>query len=91
MRLTDIEWVPEPAGLGVALPSGESASDFIAGKPGATGRLIFHYLGRSAIVGAGLFLVGVRGKELVKYSLVAAGAIEVFVLGYAFTKRGETA
>jgi hypothetical protein len=86
-----IEWVTEPAALGVTLPSGESASDFIAGRPGATGRLLFHYLGRSALVGVGLFLVGVRGTELVKYSLAAAGAIEVFVLGYAFTKRGETA
>lgn len=86
-----IEWVQEPADLGVVLPSGESASDFIAGKPGATGRLLFHYLGRSALVGVGLAIVGVRGKELVTYSLAAAGAIEVFVLGYAFIHRGETA
>lgn len=84
-----IEWVQEPGQLGVALPSGESASDFIAGRPGSTGRLLFHYLGRSVLVGVGLALVGVRGKELVKLSLVAAGAIEVFVLGYAWTKRGE--
>jgi len=86
-----IEWVPEPSGLGVTLPSGESASDFIEGRPGATGRLLFHYLGRSVLVGVGLAIVGVRGGNLVKYSLAAAGAIEVFVLGYAWSKRGETA
>lgn len=85
-----IEWVPEPASLGVTLPSGESASDFIEGRPGSTGRLLFHYLGRSVLVGVGLAIVGVRGENLVKYSLAAAGAIEVFVLGYAWSKRGET-
>jgi hypothetical protein len=84
-----IEWVPEKFDLGVTLPSGESASDFIEGKPGSTARLLFHYLGRSALVGVGLAIVGVRGVELVKYSLAAAGAIEVFVLGYAYSKRGE--
>lgn len=84
-----LEWISEPATLGVTLPSGESASDFIEGKPGSTGRLLFHYLGRSVLVGVGLAVVGVRGKELVKYSLAAAGAIELFVLGYAWYKRGE--
>lgn len=88
--MNGIEWVEEKVNLGVTLPSGESASDFIEGRPGSTGRLVVHYLGRSAIVGLGLFLVGVRGKDLVKYSLVGAGAIEVFVLGYAWSKRGET-
>lgn len=84
-----IQWVQEPAVLGVQLPSGESASDFIAQKPGATGRLLMHYLGRSALVAVGLAVVGVRGKDLVAYSLAAAGAIEVFVLGYAWLHRGE--
>lgn len=85
-----LEWIPEqPEALGIVLPSGESASEFIEGKPGATGRLIFHYLGRSVLVGVGLALVGVRGKELVTYSLAAAGAIEVFVLGYAWYKQEE--
>jgi hypothetical protein len=84
-----IQWVQEPAALGVTLPSGESASDFVAGKPGATGRLLFHFLGRSALVAVGLAVVGVRGKELVAYSLAAAGAIEVFVLGYAWLHRGD--
>lgn len=88
--MSELEWVPEKVALGVTLPSGESATDVVEGKPGATGRLLVHYLGRSAIVGLGLAFVGVRGLDLVKYSLAAAGAIEVFVLGYAWSKRGES-
>lgn len=84
-----LEWVEEPVTLGVALPSGESASDFIERRPGATGRLLFHYLGRSALVAVGLAAVGVRGEKLVQYSLAASAALEVFVLGYAWWHRGE--
>ena len=89
--MSSVQWVPEKTMLGVTLPSGESASDFVEGKPGSLIRLTGHMLGRAALVGVGLYLVGVRGKELVTYSLAGAASIEVFVLGYAWSQRGKTA
>lgn len=74
---------PFSLNLGVTLPSGESASDLVAGKPGAFPRLLAHYLGRSAIIGLGLLVAGARGRDLVIYSLAGSAATEVFVLLYA--------
>lgn len=73
--------------LGVSLPSGESASDFVEGKDGATVRLIGHLLGRAVLLGVGLAVAGARDKDLVKYSLAGAAAIELFVLGYAWINK----
>lgn len=87
--MSAIQWVPEKTMLGVSLPSGESASDFVEGKPGSLIRLTGHLLGRAALMGVGLYVVGVRGKDLVTYSIAGATAIEVFVLGYAWAKRDE--
>lgn len=84
-------WLPQGparvAHLGVSLPSGESASDFLEGKSGSAARLTMHFLGRSALVGVGLALAGLRGKELVKCSLAGSAAIEGFVLAYAAMHR----
>lgn len=73
----------------MALPSGESASDFIEDKPGSTLRLTMHFLGRAALLGTGLYVAGARNKDLVKYSLAGSAAIEVFVLMYAGMNRGK--
>lgn len=78
---------PRVANLGVSLPSGESASDFLEGKSGSTARLALHYVGRAALIGVGLAVVGARGKELVKLSLAGSAAIEAFVLAYAAMHR----
>lgn len=73
--------------LGVALPSGESASDFVEGVPGSGARLIGHYLGRSVLLALGLAAAGLRDRDLVKASLAGSAAIEFFVLGYAWVHR----
>lgn len=73
--------------LGVSLPSGESASDFVEGKRGSAVRLVGHLLGRAVLLGAGLAVAGARDKDLVKYSLAGATAIEVFVLLYAWANK----
>lgn len=77
--------------LGVSLPSGESASDFVEGKEGATVRLVGHFLGRAVLLALGLAAVGLRDKQLVKASLAGSAAIEAFVLGYAAVNREEKA
>ncbi len=78
-----------PSMLGVALPSGESAQDFIAQKPGSTIRLLLHWFARSLIVGAGMAVAGARGMRLVKYALVGGTAIEAAVLYFAWRNKGE--
>lgn len=83
----DIERSIDKSFLGVKLPSGESATEFLQGEPGSTWRLLSHYLARSAILGAGLAVAGARGKELVKYSLAGGAAIEAFVLAFAWLNR----
>ena len=77
--------------LGVALPSGESASDVIEGVPGSGIRLVGHFLGRAVLLALGLAAVGLRDKELVKASLAGSAAIEFFVLGYAAVNREKKA
>jgi len=48
-----------------------------------------HFLGRSAIIGAGLFAAGFRGKELVKGSMGGALVMEASLLAWAMFKRRE--
>ncbi len=88
--MSAVQWVPENSTLGVTLPSGESASAFIEGESGSAVKLVAHMLGRSVLVGVGLYLAGARDKDLVKYSLAGAAAIEAFVLGYAWMNRGKS-
>ena len=68
------------AWLGVTLPSEESAKKFVSGERGGLLDLALHYVGRSAIIGTGLFLAGARGADVVKYAAVSAGAIEAVIL-----------
>lgn len=88
-----VRWLPPKPDvvrqLGVVLPSGESASDFLEGKDGSGVRLVTHLLGRSALLAIGLAAAGARGKELVKYSLAGGAAIEVFVLIWAAVNKDE--
>ena len=81
---------PGTVGLGVVLPSGQSASDFVEGKSGAPLRLTMHFLGRAALLSVGLAAAGARGKGLIKYSLAGSAAIEAFVLAYAAMNRDKT-
>jgi len=66
------------------LPSYQSAVDFIQ-KPNAenTVKVIGSWIGRSLIVATAMGLVGKSFEESLKDGMVAATAIEVFVLGHA--------
>lgn len=94
LEVSPFGWLPQGpsprvASLGVSLPSGESASDFLEGKSGSTARLTMHFLGRAVLIGTGLAVAGVRGKELAKLSLAGSAAIEAFVLGYAAVNKDK--
>lgn len=69
------------------LPTGENATDVVQGKSGAIPAMLGFTLVRSIVIGTGLALVGVRGEELVKYSLAGSAALEAFVLSYAWLEE----
>lgn len=64
------------------LPSAKAAADFLAGKQGALGDVVGTTLGRAALIGLGLYVVGGRGKSLTRNAIAGAVAIEAFVLLY---------
>jgi hypothetical protein len=70
------------AGLGAiepTLPSVTAAEKFWKNEPGAIPAILWSLTERSAIIGAALFLLGER-KNLLKYTLGSAAAIEIAVL-----------
>jgi len=69
------------------LPTGENATDVIQGVSGAVPKAVAYTLARSLLIAAGLAAVGVRGSELVKYSLAGSAAVEAFVLSYAWSEE----
>ena len=60
-------------------PSIIAAQRFHAGEPGSGVAVVKSTLGRAAMIGAALFLLGER-RRLLAYSLGAATALELFVL-----------
>lgn len=63
------------------LPSVVAAEKFIRGEPGGFPSVLASTLGRSFIIAGGLYLAGEnRPGRLLRNSLFAAAAIEVFVL-----------
>jgi len=69
------------------LPSGEIADEIRAGKSGAWLRLFVSFVSRAIEVGIGLAAVGVHDpKTLMKYSLAASAAVELFVQTFATAK-----
>lgn len=71
-----------------SLPSSQAAADALAGEEGAWLDVAGSMLGRAVLIGAGLAVVGER-EHLVRNSIAGACAIEVFVLGWIVTHRGE--
>lgn len=65
-----------------SLPSSNAAADWLAGVPGSGARVVGSMAGRAALIGTGLYVAGFRGRDLVKGSLFAATAIEIFVLAW---------
>lgn len=90
--MSGVQWLseatrPDPFNwLGVTLPSEESASSVVRGDLAGLLPLALHFLGRSAIIGTGLFLAGARDTELLKYAAVSAGSIELALLLEAIFK-----
>lgn len=70
----------------IDVPSGRSAKSLIKGEEGAIKVVAMHWLGRSAIVGTGIYLAGGR-EGLVKQSLAGAAAIEVSLLAWAAAQK----
>jgi hypothetical protein len=62
------------------LPSSNSAYALVAGVPGALPGVVLHFLGRSAIIGTGLWVGGFRPKEAVRGALAAAVLFEASLL-----------
>lgn len=46
-------------------------------------RVVGSMICRGALVAGGLFIAGLRGKELIYYTVAATGAVEVGVLSWA--------
>ena len=70
---------------GECLPSGDAAIDlFRAPSLPNAGKVVGTFALRGLLVAGGLYLAGARGKPLLGYSAAATGAIEVFVLGWAW-------
>lgn len=63
------------------LPSVTAAQAFLAGEPGAWGKILSSILLRSAIIAPALFVSGMRGKKQIAWTTaVVAVAIEGVVL-----------
>ncbi len=63
------------------LPSSDSAYQLLQGDPNAIWLMLRDFVGRSALVGSGMYLAGER-EHLVRNSLAGGAAIEFFVVLY---------
>lgn len=72
------------------LPSVRAAENFHAGKPGGLAEIIGSTIGRSFIIGAGIYLLTKERdwKRLAAHSVAGATAIELFVLYYTRPTNG---
>lgn len=68
-----------------ALPSGTSAYKLVSGDPAGIVGVIGHTVGRAALIGTGLYVVGER-EHVVRNAVGGALAIEAFVLSWAAWK-----
>jgi hypothetical protein len=82
--------MPEPTSPPACecLPSGDAALNLVRKPSAATaGYAVGTGLVRAGIVAGGLYVVGgLRGKELLKTSLIAAGSIELAIMLWASGK-----
>lgn len=65
----------------VTMPSANSARDFMAGTPGSLTRLVVSYLGRTAIVAAGMAAAGKR-EHLWRDAAAGTAIIEAMILSH---------
>lgn len=64
-------------------PGGTNTFKAVEGDPEAAVREFGYFLERSACVGVGLLLTGVRGQKAFIGALAGGIAVELFALGYA--------
>lgn len=68
-------------------PGAENAQELLKGDSQALLKELFFLSERCLLVGAGLFLVGIRDKKLWQGALAGGLAVELFVLGYIVVNR----
>lgn len=68
------------------LPSSNSAYALVSGFPGALPSLALHFVGRSAVIGTGLWLGGFRGREVVTGAVAASMLFEASLLVWSAVK-----
>lgn len=83
---------PEPVtALGAAceatLPSSTAADRLVSGDPWAIPAVVMSTVLRGGLIAGGLYVAGLRGKDLAKGAVGGALAIETFVLGYVAAQR----
>lgn len=71
---------------GADVPSSKSAQALINGEEGAYRTVFLHWLGRSAIVGAGMYLAGGR-TDVVKQAMAGAAVIELTLFSWAAAQK----
>lgn len=71
------------------LPSSNSAYAVVHDIPGGLLSMGIHFLGRSAIIGTGLYVAGFRGKEWLKGSIGGALVMEASLLVWAMFQKKE--
>ncbi len=64
------------------LPSAKHARALVKGKRGSTAPVVFDWVLRAALIGTGLRVAGDRHPDLLRRSLGASAAVELFVLGW---------
>lgn len=65
------------------LPSASTAYRLVRGDATAIPYLVRDMLGRAALAGIGIKLLGASWRDTAKYAIASAIGIEIFVLGYA--------
>jgi hypothetical protein len=72
-----------------APPSAGSATRLVRGVPGSLAEAALHTMFRSVLVSTGLYMVGLRDRQLLRASVAGAMAIEGFLVGWAAYKEAE--
>lgn len=92
--------IDRPAGIAIGaageingvcptLPSSTTAYRIVAGDRSALLLLGRDFIGRAVLAATGGWVMGLRGKTLLRAAVGTAGAIEVFVLAYAWWKMNH--
>jgi len=73
-----------------APPSDYAIADLVNGVPGAAGRVVGLTLLRCLLIGPGLYLTGMRGKQLVTSTLAASASVTAGMTAWYVVRRPRT-